>query len=57
MYSGDLTRYSFATPKELSEMKYLIKMGLAKHKLGIIKPGINAIKKISDGILPFRDAE
>lgn len=50
-------RYSFATQKELSEMKYLIKMGLAKHQQGIIKPGINAIKKIPDNVIPFRDVE
>lgn len=47
-------RYSFASQKELSEMKYLIKMGLAKHEKGIVKPGIKAIKSISDRILPKR---
>lgn len=47
-------KYSFASNKELSEMKYLIKMGLAKHHHGIKSPGIQAIKKISDKIIPKR---
>lgn len=47
-------KYSFATSKEISEMKYLIKMGVAKHQLGIKKPGIDAIKKVPDNILPTR---
>jgi hypothetical protein len=50
-------KYSFASPKEISEMKFLIKMGLAKHQHGITKPGIGAIKKISDKILPIRHEE
>ncbi len=47
-------KYSFASSKELSEMEYLIKMGLAKHQKGIKSPGIQAIKNISDKILPKR---
>lgn len=47
-------KYSFASNKELSEMKYVIKMGLAKHNHGIKSPGIQAINKISDEIIPTR---
>lgn len=47
-------KYSFATTKELSEMKFLIKMGVAKHQLGMKKPGVDAIKKVSDSVLPTR---
>lgn len=50
-------KYSFASSKELNEMKYLIKMGLAKHQQGVIKPGIDAIRKISDNVLPNRHGE
>ena len=48
-------KYSFASSKEISEMKYLIKMGIAKHHQGIKSPGIKVIKKIPDKILPKRD--
>ncbi|MBQ21048.1 MAG: hypothetical protein CMD31_09860 [Flavobacteriales bacterium] len=48
-------KYSFASNKELSEMEYLIKMGLAKHQKGIKSPGISAIRKISDKIIPKRN--
>jgi len=50
-------KYSFASYKELGEMKYLIKMGIAKHKLGIKRPGKEAIKKVSDNVIPFRKEE
>lgn len=48
-------KFSFASNKELSEMKYLIKMGIAKHLHGIKSPGIQSINKISDKILPVRN--
>jgi len=47
-------KYSFATSKELAEIEYLIKMGIAKHQKGIKSPGIETIKKISNKILPKR---
>ena len=48
-------RYSFATPKELKEIEYLIKMGLAKHQFGIKKPGLDKIIQISNKNLPPRE--
>lgn len=48
-------KFSFASSKELAEMKHLIKMGIAKHHKGIKSPGISAIKKISDSIIPKRN--
>ena len=48
-------KYSFASSKELSEIEYLIKMGLAKHQKGIKSPGIKAIKSISNKVLPKRN--
>jgi hypothetical protein len=50
-------KYSFASKKELSEMKLLIKMSIAKHSLGIAKPGKDAIKKIPDKFIPNRDID
>ena len=50
-------KYSFASGKELLEMEYLIKMSLAKHKKGIKSPGVVAIKKISNKIIPNRNSE
>ncbi len=50
-------KYSFASAKELSEMEYLIKMGLAKHQKGIKSPGMQAIRKISDKVIPNRKSE
>lgn len=48
-------RYDFAEKVELSEIKYLIKLGLAKHEFGGKKPGINQIIKISDVNIPKRE--
>jgi len=47
-------QYSYAEPRELKDIEYLIKMSAAKHFLGTKKPGIKAIKKISDSVLPER---
>jgi predicted MPP superfamily phosphohydrolase len=46
--------YSYATPHELKDIEYLIKMSAAKHFYGTKKPGMKAIKKISDSVLPKR---
>ena len=47
-------KFSYATNKELSEMEFLIKMGIAKHELGVKNPGIQSIKKIPSSVLPQR---
>ena len=48
-------RFDFATDKELSEIKYLVKVGIAKHEFGIKKPSLNQIVQISDKNLPKRE--
>lgn len=48
-------RYDFASKEELSEMKYLIKLGLAKHHFGGKKPSINQIVQIADSNIPKRE--
>ena len=48
-------RYDFASEKELNEIRYLLKMGIAKHEFGDKKPGLNKIKMISNNVLPKRD--
>jgi hypothetical protein len=50
-------RYSYASSSTLSDMKYLIKMTMAKHEYGTKKPGIKVIKKIEDDNLPQRYVE
>ena len=47
-------QYSYAAPRELKDIEYLIKMTAAKHLFGTKKPGIKAIKKIPDFVLPER---
>lgn len=49
--------YSFATIHELNEIAYLIKSCLAKHQKGIKSPGVTAIRKIPDSIIPKRNHE
>lgn len=48
-------RYDFASKEELSEMKYLVKLGLAKHHFGGKKPSLNQIVQISDSNIPKRE--
>lgn len=48
-------RYDFASEKELNGIRYLLKMGIAKHEFGDKKPGLNKIKMISNNVLPKRD--
>lgn len=50
-------RYSYASSKELSDIKYLIKMAIAKHDLGKKKPGVKWINKISDNVIPKRQID
>ncbi len=47
-------KYSYAAPRELKDIEYLIKMSSVKHAFGSKKPGIKAIKKIPDSVLPKR---
>ena len=48
-------QYSFASNEDLKSMAFLIKAGIAKHKLGTKAPGINTINKVSDKVLPPRN--
>ena len=48
-------RYDFANPEELKSIKYLAKLGLAKHHFGGRKPNIAQIVKINDSNLPKRE--
>lgn len=48
-------RYDFASNEELANLRYLIKLGLAKHEFGGKKPTLNQIVKISDNSIPKRE--
>ena len=48
-------RYDFANPEELKSIKYLAKLGLAKHHFGGRKPSIAQIVKVDDSNLPTRE--
>ncbi|MDV3750712.1 hypothetical protein [Elizabethkingia anophelis] len=48
-------RYDFASNEELAELKYLIKLGLAKHEFGGKKPSIHQIVQIADSNIPKRE--
>lgn len=48
-------RYDFASKEELLEMKYLVKLGLAKHHFGGRKPSLNQIVQIADSNIPKRE--
>lgn len=48
-------RFDFASEAELKDIKYLIKLGLAKHHFGGVKPSLAQILKIDDSNLPERD--
>jgi len=50
-------KYSFASFDNLSEMKYLIKMCIAKHKLGINDPKPDKILKVPNKVIPKRMIE
>jgi len=49
--------YSYVSSSTLSDIKYLIKMIIAKHEYGTKKPGVKLIKKIKDDGLPTRLVE
>ena len=48
-------RYSYASREALEDIKYLVKMIIVKHEHGVRDPGIKAINKISDKVLPDRE--
>ena len=48
-------KYAFATDAELSEIRYLLKMGFAKHEFGGGKPKLDELKKISNKVIPKRE--
>lgn len=50
-------RYSFASYRTLETIKELIKMTIAKHELGVEKPGKKLIGKISDTVIPHRSED
>jgi 3',5'-cyclic AMP phosphodiesterase CpdA len=50
-------KMSFASPQELRDIEYLVKMCLAKHTFGDKKPSLDKIVKINSGILPKRDKD
>ncbi|MFM5619713.1 trypsin-like peptidase domain-containing protein [Aeromonas veronii] len=49
--------YGFINNEELKELELLIKSVVAKHSLGVKKPGSKVIAKIKDDILPERSTE
>jgi hypothetical protein len=48
-------RFDFATEEDLKSIKYLVKVGLAKHHFGGQKPTLSQIIKIKDSNLPKRE--
>lgn len=52
---GNMYRYAFASETELSEIKYLMKMGYAKHEFGGGRPNLGELKKISNSVIPKRE--
>lgn len=50
-------QYSYASPSELLEIAYLIKMVLAKHFVGHNKPGPEHVVKIPNTNLPKRESD
>ncbi|WP_207494390.1 hypothetical protein [Aridibaculum aurantiacum] len=50
-------RFDFAGEQELKDIKYLVKLGLAKHEFGGKKPSTSQILKISDSSLPKREID
>lgn len=50
-------RYDFANPEEIKSIKYLAKLGIAKHHFGGSKPSLAQIIKVDDSNLPHREVE
>ena len=48
-------RFDFVNEDDLKNIKYLVKLGLAKHHFGGQKPSISQIIKINDDNLPKRE--
>ncbi|MFR9546596.1 MAG: hypothetical protein SNJ29_13625 [Rikenellaceae bacterium] len=49
--------YSYANTKELKDIAYLIKACIAKHDTGVELPGVSAVKKVPNDILPERNLD
>ncbi len=47
-------QYSFASSSSLNDIEYLIKMAAAKHTIGVNKPGVKLIRKVSNEVIPPR---
>lgn len=50
-------RYSYASPRTLGDIEYLIKMAGAKHVTGSKSPGIKLINKVQDTVIPERKVQ
>lgn len=50
-------RYCYASSNTLNDIEYLIKLAAAKHKSGNKLPGEKLIKRISDRVIPPREAD
>jgi hypothetical protein len=48
-------RFDFVNQDELKSIKYLVKLGLAKHHFGGAKPSMSQVIKIDDSNLPKRE--
>jgi hypothetical protein len=47
-------QFAFLKSQDIRDLEYLIKMVALKHKKGVKHPGVKAIKKIPDSVLPER---
>lgn len=50
-------KYSFASRAEVADMRALLKMCMAKHELGVKRPGKKVIESIKDMFLPSREVD
>lgn len=54
-YLKTVYRYDFASESQLSDIRWLLKIGFAKHQFGGGKPDMGKIKKISNSVIPKRE--
>lgn len=55
VFLTSMYQYDFASDSELSEIRFLLKMGFAKHEFGGGKPKLGELKKISNKVIPRRE--
>ena len=48
-------KYSFSSDRALTEVRQLLKIGMAKHEFGIAKPTLVDMKKTSPYVIPKRE--